>query len=73
MITYYPWSEEVLSKCLAGHNRGELSTLDLELTAKCTHASCIYCDSRPEVGSRHPNELNQRETEKLLEDAKTCV
>lgn len=70
MITYYPWSEEVLNKCLSGHDRGELSTLDLELTAICTHASCIYCDSRPEVGSRHPNELNYREAEKLLKDAK---
>jgi len=70
MITYYPWSEEVLNECLSGHDRGELATLDLELTAKCTQASCIYCDSRPEVGSRHPNELNYRETEKLLKDAK---
>lgn len=70
MITYSPWSEEVLNECLAGHDRGELSTLDLELTAKCTHASCIYCDSRPRVGSRHPDELNFRETEKVLGDAK---
>lgn len=70
MISYYPWSEEVLNECLLGHDRGELSTLDLELTAKCTHASCIYCDSRPEVGNRQPNELNYRETEKLLKDAK---
>lgn len=70
MITYYPWSEEVLNECLSAHDRGELVTLDLELTAKCTKASCIYCDSRPEVGSRHPNELNTRETEKLLKDAK---
>ncbi len=70
MITYYPWSEEVLNECLSGHDQGALSTLDLELTAKCTHVSCIYCDSKPEVGSRHPNELNYRETEKLLKDAK---
>lgn len=69
MISYYPWSEDVLGECLAGHDRGELPTLDLELTAKCTYASCIYCDSKPEVGRRHRNELNYRETEKLLEDA----
>lgn len=70
MITYYPWSAEVLNECLLGHDRDELSTLDLELTAKCTYASCIYCDSRPEVGSRQPNELNFRESEKLLKNAK---
>jgi MoaA/NifB/PqqE/SkfB family radical SAM enzyme len=70
MITYYPWSDEVLKKCLLAHDRNKLVTVDLELTAKCTHASCIYCDSRPEVGSRHPNELNFRETERLLKDAK---
>lgn len=70
MITYYPWSKKVLEECLSGHDRGELYTLDLELTAKCTKASCIYCDSRPEVGRRHINELNLRETTKLLTDAK---
>lgn len=70
MITYYPWSEKVLEGCLSGHDRGELYTVDLELTAKCTQASCIYCDSRPEVGRRHANELNLRETTKLLTDAK---
>jgi len=70
MITYYPWSEKVLKECLSGHTRRELYTLDLELTAKCTQASCIYCDSRPEVGRRHINELNLRETTKLLTDGK---
>lgn len=70
MITYYPWSERVLNECLARQEKGELPALDLELTAKCTHASCIYCDSKPEVGDKNPNELNYRETKKLLQDAK---
>jgi MoaA/NifB/PqqE/SkfB family radical SAM enzyme len=70
VITYYPWSEEVLHECLTSYDLGEMPTLDLELTAKCTQASCIYCDSRPEVGARHPNELNFRETDKLLKDGK---
>lgn len=70
MIIYYPWSEKVLNECLASYDKGEMPTLDLELTAKCTQASCIYCDSRPDVGARHPNELNFRETEKLLKDGK---
>ena len=69
-IVYQPWGEAVRNECLSAHDKGELSTLDLELTAKCTKASCIYCDSRPDVGSRHANELNLRETKKLLEEAK---
>lgn len=71
MIAYYPWSEKVLNNCLNAHDEGSLVTLDLEFTAKCSKASCIYCDSRPDVGIRHPNELNYRETEKLLRDAKS--
>ena len=47
-----------------------MPTLDFEFTARCTHASCIYCDSRPEVGQRHPNELNWRETERLLREGR---
>lgn len=70
MIMYYPWSRKVLDECLEAQDQGELPTLDLEFTAKCTYASCIYCDSRPEVGRRHPNELNWRETERLLREAK---
>ena len=67
MITYYPWSELVLSSLLAGHDRGELSTLDLELTAKCTQADCIYCDSKPEVGAPNPNELSFEHIKSVLE------
>jgi MoaA/NifB/PqqE/SkfB family radical SAM enzyme len=70
MITYYPWSQEVLDECLSDQDQGALPTLDLEFTAKCTYASCIYCDSRPDVGRRHPNELNWRETERLLREGK---
>ncbi len=69
MIIYYPWSEKVLNECLSRHDNGELTTLDLELTAQCTYASCIYCDSKPDVGRRHPNEMNFRETRELLKDA----
>jgi len=70
MITYFPWSEAVLKECLAVHDKGGMATLDLELTAKCTSASCVYCDSRPNVGARYPDELNLRETENLLEQGK---
>lgn len=70
MIQYYPWSDEVLKECLTAHDKGELATLDLELTAKCSKASCIYCDSKPDVGVRHPNELNSRETVRCLQEAR---
>ena len=70
MIEYYPWSKKVLAECLKLHDEGYIPTLDLELTAKCTKASCIYCDSKPSVGMRHPNELNYRETERMIKEAK---
>ncbi len=72
MITYYPWCDEVLDECLRAHDSGDLVTLDLELTANCTSASCIYCDSRPKVGSKYTNELTKAETKNLLEEALSC-
>lgn len=48
-IEYYPWSSSVLSDCLREMQQGKIPTLDLELTAKCSGASCIYCDSKPDV------------------------
>ncbi|MFA4994113.1 MAG: radical SAM protein [Bdellovibrionales bacterium] len=70
MAVYFPWSERVLSDLLKGHDKGELSALDLELTAKCSQVSCIYCDSKPDVGKKNPNELNYQETEALLDQGK---
>ncbi len=69
MIEYYPWSKEVLDESLKIHDGGGLPTLDIELTAKCSKASCIYCDSKPAVGNENPNELKPEETEKLVRDA----
>ena len=48
-IEYYPWSADVLSQCVNMMQQGLIPTLDLELTAKCSGASCIYCDSKPDV------------------------
>ncbi len=70
MIEYLPWSDKILSECIAEHRKGNLPTLDLELTSKCTQASCIYCDSKPKVGKKHPDELTYRETKQLLIEAK---
>jgi len=67
-----------MQRCLALHDAGMMPTLDLELTAKCTAACCIYCDSKPEpdahpvvgtVGVAHPDELTWPELKHLLQQA----
>jgi hypothetical protein len=57
MISYLPWSHQVFSDCIATENDGLLPCVDLDLTAKCTKASCIYCDSKPTVGMPIVDEL----------------
>lgn len=66
---YYPWSEEVFSSTFNAYKQGHLATLDLELTAQCSRADCIYCDSKPYVGKKASNELSRQAVEKLLKDA----
>ena len=51
MIEYSPWSKKVLNESIEQQKKGEIPTLDIELTAKCSGASCIYCDSKPSVCS----------------------
>lgn len=51
MLEYYPWSKEVLYNSINAQKAGMIPTLDIELTAKCSGASCIYCDSKPDVCS----------------------
>lgn len=46
---YYPWSKVVLDEVLSKHRQGKIPTLDIDLTSKCSGASCIYCDSKPAV------------------------
>lgn len=48
-IEYYPWSKIVLDEVLNMHKQGKIPTLDIDLTSKCSAASCIYCDSKPAV------------------------
>lgn len=49
MFEYLPWSKKVLSEMIIAHQNGDIPALDIELTAKCTGACCIYCDSKPDV------------------------
>ncbi len=58
-VEYYPWSSAVLSECIVAMKKGMIPSLDLEFTSKCTGASCIYCDSKPDVCSAgNPGELD---------------
>ena len=66
---YYPWSNEVLTETFNAYKQGQLATLDLELTAQCSKADCIYCDSKPVVGKKANNELSRQAIEKLFKDA----
>ncbi len=69
-IVYYPWSRRVLEDCINDWVEKKLPTIDLELTAKCTQCSCIYCDSKPRVGRFDSRELTSVETIKLMKEAK---
>jgi len=69
-IIYYPWSREVLDECIKDYLEGKLPVIDLELTARCSKCSCIYCDSRPGVGEATPFELTLTETLNFLKEAK---
>lgn len=71
MLEYYPWSKEVMAELLKSNKDGKISCLDLELSAKCTAASCIYCDSKPGVCSHpDPNELDFQTLRKAILEGK---
>lgn len=71
MVQYYPWSIKVLNEAIMAQKQGEIPSLDLELTAKCTGACCIYCDSKPDVcSSGYPNEIDFSMLEKLVLEGK---
>ena len=70
-LEYYPWSKEVLHECLSANKDNNIPTLDLELTAKCTGACCIYCDSKPDVcANAHAGEIDFFTLKKVLLEAK---
>lgn len=72
MIQYLPWSREVLDNALKLQKNGNIPSLDIELTAKCTGACCIYCDSKPNVCEHgQPGEIDYLTIEKMLLDAKS--
>ncbi len=71
MIQYLPWSAMVLNDALVSQQNGNIPTLDIELTAKCSGACCIYCDSKPNVCAYgHPDEIDFIVMKKMLCDAK---
>lgn len=69
MIEFIPWSQKVLNECIDMHKKGLIPSLDLELSSICTAANCIYCDSKPFVGQKMPNELLENDLIRLLKNA----
>lgn len=70
MIEYFPWSKNVLNDALIAQKQGFIPTLDIELTAKCSGACCIYCDSKPDVcAAGQQGEIDFSVMEKMLLDA----
>ena len=70
-IEYYPWSKLVLEQALVMQKQGMIPTLDIELTAKCSGACCIYCDSKPNVcAGGQLGETNFSALRKFIQDAK---
>ena len=63
-VIYRPWSPRILSRSIKEYKAGKIPVLNLDLTAKCTFCSCLYCDSK--VGSPYPNELTMKEVEPLI-------
>jgi len=68
-ISYLPWSVSVLDDCVANEKAGRLACLDLDLTAKCSQASCVYCDSKPTVGTALEGEMGLSDLRPILDVA----
>lgn len=70
-IEYYPWSKGVLDEVLLMHKYNKIPTLDIDLTSKCSRASCIYCDSKPVVCNNGSfGEVSFEEIKKAVLEAK---
>ncbi len=65
-LSYRPWAQTVMDECIERYLSGDLPILDLQLSAKCSHNSCIYCDS--EVGSAMPGEIGLHEIKRALDE-----
>lgn len=70
MIEYLPWSHKTLNECTSAHSNKKIPTLDLEFSSVCTGANCVYCDSKPFVGSKMKNELTKDSMMILLKKCK---
>jgi len=64
-LTYKPWAQTVMDECIERYLNGDLPTLDLQLSAKCSHNSCTYCDSK--VGLAMPGEIALHEIKRALD------
>lgn len=65
-LIYFPWCEEERKEMGEDYKKGLLPFLDIELTAKCSLGTCIYCDSP--INQKY-KELNKEEFFILANDA----
>lgn len=73
MFEYLPWSKRVLNEMIILQKESKIPTLDIELTAKCTGANCIYCDSKPDVSAHGQlGEYDFPTMKKIILEAKSC-
>lgn len=71
MIEYIPWAKKTLDYCIQSQKAGFIPTLDIELTAKCSRAFCIYCDSKPTVSAcEQKGEVDFFSLKKVILEAK---
>lgn len=70
MVEYIPWSRKVLDNNIKLQKQGRMPVLDLELSAQCTGACCIYCDSKPKVGCAHADEMDWAQLSCVLKQSK---
>jgi MoaA/NifB/PqqE/SkfB family radical SAM enzyme len=67
-VMYEPWSSKVIERSIDKFANGYLPTLNIELSAKCNHKSCIYCDTQ--VGFSNQNELSFDQLRSVVDEAK---
>lgn len=65
-LIYFPWCDSETKRLAQVYKNGQLPFLDIELTAKCSHGTCIYCDSPI---NQKACELNRKEFFSLMDDA----
>lgn len=68
IVMYEPWSSTIMDHVLDDFSKGRLPVLGIELSARCDHNLCLYCDSL--VGKPNRSELSLSELKKVVGSGK---